>query len=59
MKLTSYRWIVINKSSGEWAVVPAPGDQMEKATNNRSKQHCKTVKSNKFKYPLNLGTGNL
>ncbi len=53
-KLPFGGWIVINKSSGEWAVVPAPDDQMEERkqliieANNIVKQ----IKSNKFKIPF-------
>jgi len=47
-------WIVINKSSGEWAVVPAPEDQMEerKQLILEANDIVKRIKSNKFKIPF-------
>ena len=47
-------WIVINKSSGERAVVPAPEDQMEerKQLILEANDIVKRIKSNKFKIPF-------
>ena len=53
-KLPFGGWIVINKSSGEWAVVPAPEDQMEerKQLILKANKTVRLIKSGKFKIPF-------
>ena len=53
-KLPFGGWIVINKSSGEWAVVPAPEDQMEerKELILQANDVVRQIKSKKFKIPF-------
>ena len=47
-------WIVINKSTGEWAVVPAPEDQTEerKQLILKANETVRLIKSGKFKIPF-------
>ncbi len=47
-------WIVVNKSTGEWAVIEAPDDQTEerKAMLKQADETVKAIKSKKFKIPF-------
>ena len=47
-------WIVVNKSTGEWAVIEAPDDQKEerKAILKQADETIKAIKSKKFKIPF-------
>jgi len=47
-------WIVVNKSTGEWAVVHAPEDQMEerKQIIQQANDTVKAIRTQKFKVPF-------
>jgi len=47
-------WIVINKSTGEWAVVTAPEDQLEerKQLIKQANETVRTIRTGKFKIPF-------